>query len=109
MVAFGPGSFIRKGHDERPQMILTESLRDQLVEWLGANGIDAKVVPHDALMTYADGQLTTDLYLTGPNGGRVMEPNSSDEAARTSATYAVTAPPPDVAWWLRRRCPTCGR
>lgn len=89
-------------------MIVTESLRDQLVQWLDANGIDAKIVPHDALMTYADGQLTTDLYVSGPNGGRVWEP-SRDEAARTSATYPVTDPPPDIAWWLRQRCPTCGR
>jgi hypothetical protein len=90
-------------------MQLMESIREQLVAWLDANGVDAKNVPHDALMTYADGQLTTDLYVTGPTGGHVMEPNSSNTVARTSATYPVTTPPPDVAWWLRARCPTCGR
>lgn len=90
-------------------MQLTESLRDQILQWFGANGIDVMNVPHDALMTYSDGQLTTDLFLVGPDGSRAMEPNSSNRPARTTATYAVSPPPPDVAWWLRDRCPTCGR
>lgn len=90
-------------------MKLSNELQDHLVEWLKANGINPNDVPHDAEMTYDGNELNTDLYLAGEEGGRVMLPGRN-ELARTMATFTITVePPPDVAWWLRTRCPTCGR
>lgn len=90
-------------------MKLGNELHEHLVEWLKANGINANDIPHDAEMTYEDRELNTDIYVTGEAGGRMLLPGR-DELARTTATFAITVEPPsDVAWWLRRRCPTCGR
>jgi hypothetical protein len=53
-----------------------DGLRDQLCDWLRANGIDPKNVPYDARMSWVDGQLTTDMHLLDENGRKQFDPTS---------------------------------
>lgn len=90
-------------------MKLGNELHEHLVEWLKANGVNPHDVPTDAQMTYDGRELVTDLYVTTEDGKRLLAPGR-DELAVTTGTFTITVePPPDVAWWLRGRCPTCGR
>jgi hypothetical protein len=95
--------------------IKNEPLRDghelynHVLEWLRANGIKPENIPPDPTMTLDGDQLTTDVWMLGENGQRLVAPGE-DALQRTVATFAVTVPPPaDVAEWLRPRCPACGR
>lgn len=90
-------------------MKLSNDLRDHLASWLKANGIDISTIPTEPHMTFDGRELTTDVFLFTEDGQRLLSPGR-DELAITTATYTITTPPPaDVAWWLRDRCPTCGR
>jgi hypothetical protein len=86
-----------------------DGLRDQLCDWLRANGIDPKNVPWDARMSWVDGQLTTDMYLVDENGRKQFDPSDKNQLARETRTFPASEPPPLVASWLLPRCPACGR
>lgn len=86
-----------------------DELREHVIEWLAANGIDPGRIPVDPHMTIDGDQLTTDQKVQNAAGVDQIVPGR-DEIARETVTYTITdPPPPDVAVWLLPRCPTCGR
>ncbi|HVE25034.1 MAG TPA: hypothetical protein VNC22_06505 [Sporichthya sp.] len=89
-------------------MRVSDELREHLLAWLRANSINPNNIPPDAYMSIAGDQLTTEEHMLGPDGQKLFTP-SGEVLARTTATYTVTAPPADVAEWLRPRCSECGR
>lgn len=87
-----------------------EELYGHVLDWLAANGIDAKRIPTDPHMTLVGDQLTTDRKVLGANGRDQIDPRDPLRIARETVTCTITVPPPpDVANWLLPRCPTCGR
>jgi hypothetical protein len=86
-----------------------DELRGAVLAWLRANDIEPNNIPPDPTMTLDGDQLTTDVYMLGEKGQKLIAPGQ-DALQRTVATFTITVPPPpDVAEWLRPRCPTCGR
>lgn len=87
-----------------------DTLREHVIAWLAANGIDVKRIPTDPHMTLDGDQLTTDQKVQNAAGHDQIDPATSNTIARATVTYTITVPPPpDVANWLLPRCPTCGR
>lgn len=87
----------------------SDELRAHVVEWLRANEIQPEDIPPDPTMTIDGDRLTTDVHMRGSEGQKLF---TTDGMAleRTTRTYTISVPaPPDVAEWLRPRCPTCGR
>lgn len=89
-------------------MHISEELREHLLAWLRENGVNPNNIPPDAYMSIVGDQLTTEEHMLGADGQKLFAPGHVD-LARTTATYTVTAPPADVAEWLRPRCSECGR
>lgn len=89
-------------------MTISEDLREHILAWLRANGIDPNIVPAEPYMTLDGDRMTTDVYQLDDSGHKMIAPGK-DKLARTVATFTVTPPPADVAEWLRPRCPECGR
>lgn len=89
----------------------TEYVRQQILTWLRDLGIDTKQVPAMCRASVADGELTIDLFVRGPQGqDRVANPEDPSEAMKHTVTVPVTvAPPPAVEIWLAPKCPECGR
>lgn len=86
-----------------------DELRGHVLDWLRANEIDPNRIPANPCMTLVGDQLTTDEHVYSETGKIQLAPGT-DEVARTTKTYTITAPPPpDVAEWLLPRCSTCGR
>lgn len=86
-----------------------DGLRDQVCDWLRANGIRPGDIPASARVTWIDGQLTTDVFLLSRDGRVQFDPLRENEVAIETRTFPATEPPPLVAKWLLPRCPTCGR
>jgi len=76
-----------------------DKLREQVCDWLRANGIDPKHIPLNTRMSWVDGQLTTDVYLLR-GGCQYLDPATNHEVARTTKTFPTSQPPPAVAAWL---------
>jgi uncharacterized protein YfaT (DUF1175 family) len=86
-----------------------DTLRQHVIDWLAANGINANLIPRDPYMTLVGDQLTTDEQVRNAAGHKQLDP-VTEQVARKIVTYTITVPPPpDVAEWLLPRCPTCGR
>lgn len=80
-----------------------------VLAWLRANGIRPEDIPTDPTMTIDGERLTTDVFMRGSEGQKLFTPDGMG-LERATRTYTISVPaPPDVAEWLRPRCPTCGR
>lgn len=91
-----------------------------LLDWLAANGIDHKDIPHGTRPSLVDGQLTFPAYLRDPQG-RVQEDPAyradllaDGTTERRPLTHTVTVPVTvepnaDVLQWLIPPCSSCGR
>lgn len=84
-------------------------IRQTILDWFRANGVDTKYLPADPRATVGDGQLTFLSRVRGPGGaGYVIAPD--DTVLTETVTVPVTVPPPPlVEKWLAPRCPSCGR
>jgi hypothetical protein len=84
-------------------------IREQVCDWLRANGINPAHVPADARASMVDGKVTLVMKVRGPNGRDVIAPDG-DSVLKETRTFPVTVPPPPlIAQWLAPKCPTCGR
>jgi hypothetical protein len=85
----------------------SDELREHILAWLEANGIDYRDIPAEPQMSLTDGTLTTLVRQRGSGGQLLIV---GDYIENTTATFPITVEPPaDVAAWLMPRCPTCGR
>jgi hypothetical protein len=80
--------------------------RQQVCAWLNANGIDPAHTPMEPNASIADGQLTL-LQKVQRNGRDVV--SGGDALKETVTVPLLVEPSPDIAEWLRPRCPNCGR
>lgn len=94
---------------DRPGIAGPDSMWEQTLAWLRANGINPAHVTPEPNASMADGQVTLIMKVRGPNGGDVIDPEGFGVLKETK-TFPVTVPPPPlVETWLAPKCPTCGR
>jgi len=88
-----------------------QSVVEQILTWLEAHGIERRLVPADPCASVADGQLTIQLWASGPSGSGIrVDPMRPNEVIRETVTVPVAVPPPPVVeTWLAPKCPMCGR
>lgn len=87
----------------------SDVLRQHVLDWLTANGVETRDVPGNPYASVNDGVLTIDMWMRGEDGQQVFKPDA-DELMRATETFPVVVKPPvDVAEWLMPRCETCGR
>lgn len=77
---------------------LTDSVRDEICQWLTANELDYREVVAPQQVTIADGQLTATMYDLNDNGQRFTR--DGYEAAKVSRTVPLKVDPPKC-WWRK--------
>lgn len=92
----------------RPDPTGDDDFRREVCDWLRANGVDPGTVPINPEASVADGQLTL-LRKVQRNGRDVVNHHELSVLTETVTVPVVVPPSPDIAEWLRPRCPTCGR
>lgn len=85
-----------------------EDFRREICDWLQANGISPRETPAEPHASIANGQITI-LHKVQRNGCDVINPTRDGVVTETITMPLLVEPSPDVAEWLRPRCPTCGR
>lgn len=92
------------------QLLLRDDrqFRDQLCDWLSANGLDPAEIPQDATITIGHSGITTEVKTRNPDGTDVFT-QTGDIVTDTVTVPLAVDPPPLVRAWLRPTCPTCGR
>jgi hypothetical protein len=82
-----------------------------VIAWFRANGVDARHLPRDSHASIADGRLTFRRFvLSELTGTPMLDPVESNRLATEVVTVPLLVEPsPDVAEWLRPKCPTCGQ
>jgi hypothetical protein len=83
-----------------------DDFRREVCDWFRANGLDPKTLPAQPQASITDGQLTS-LRKVQRNGCDVI--HQGELLVETVTVPLVVEPSPDIAEWLRPRCPTCGR
>ena len=88
-----------------------DEFRQLVCDWFRANGVDTRRLPMNPDASIADGQLTFRRVLwSEPTQTPMIDPGDPLSILTEVVTVPlVTEPPPDVAEWLRPKCPTCGR
>lgn len=86
-----------------------DQFRAEVCDWLRANGIDPARTPIHCDASIADGMLTIRQKVQR-DGRDVFDPADPNRILEETVTVPVVVEPsPDIAEWLRPRCPTCGR
>jgi hypothetical protein len=84
----------------------------EVCDWFRANGVDPRRLPFDPNASIADGQLTFVRKVGRPGKHGLVDviaPGGFDVLKETVTVPLLVEPPPDVAEWVRPKCPTCGR
>lgn len=85
-------------------------IRQTIIAWFQANGVDASRLPADPQATVTDGELTFLSKVSRPGDkGDVIAPDGLGPLTETLTVPVTVPPPPLVEKWLAPRCPTCGR
>lgn len=82
--------------------------RQEICDWLRANGINPGRTPVWAAASIADGMLTIQ-QMVQRDGRDVVLPGGFEVMTETITVPVVVAPEGNVAEWLLPRCPTCHR
>lgn len=86
--------------------VTDDDFRNEICEWLIANGIDPNRTPMNPDASIVDGQLTLRQKIQRDGRDVVVWGEIPTE---TVTVPLIAAPPPDIADWLGPKCPTCGR
>lgn len=88
---------------------LDDDFRRAVCDWLRANGVDPMTVPAEPRASIADGRLTL-RRIVQRDGRSVPDPSQAYAVLTETVTVPLLVEPaPDIAEWLRPRCPACGR
>lgn len=85
-----------------------DDFRQELIAWFRANDVNTKALPIEPNASIADGQLTFQSKVQR-NGRDVINASGDDVLRETLSVPLLVEPSPDIAEWLRPKCPTCGR
>jgi hypothetical protein len=85
-----------------------DEFRREVCDWLRANGLDPRAIPAQPHASIADGQITL-LRKVQRDGHDVIDQTGYDVLKETITVPLLVEPTPDIAEWLRPKCPTCGR
>jgi hypothetical protein len=88
-----------------------DDLVHDVITWFRANDVDTSRLPRDPDASIANGQLTFRQHvLSELTHTPMLDPEKPNQLATKVVTVPLLVePPPDVAEWLRPKCPTCGR
>jgi hypothetical protein len=88
-----------------------QDFRKETCDWFRANGVDPSRLPVDPHASIADGQLTfRRAVLSELTGSRMLDPAEPNQLLTEVVTVPLIADPsPDIAEWLRPKCPACGQ
>lgn len=91
-----------------PTIPTNDRFRQEICDWLAANGLNANITPPDARPSIVDGKLTIEQQVL--IDGRKQFDVASDTVKTHTVTVDVVVPPtPAVEYWLAEPCPACGR
>jgi len=82
--------------------------REQVCDWLRANGIEPARTPMYPDASINDGQITIRQFAL-VDGESVPDPTGDAVMTETITVPVQVEPTGIVATWLTPRCPTCGR
>lgn len=90
--------------------LANDDFRQQVCAWLTANNIDPDRIPMNCRISTTSDTITYPRTVLGPDGHAQRDPKDPNQVLTETVTAPLLkGPPPEVAEWLRPKCPTCGR
>jgi hypothetical protein len=74
--------------------VMSESRREELCDWVRANGLDPGRIPADSTVRIEDGQLTVDEVVYGAEGRPKPSFSNPNSVQRTTRTVPLLVPWP---------------